>query len=186
PFDNIVPIRNRGLARRIVDGGGALVSEYPAGERPFKTNFIVRNRLVSGLAGAVLITEAGLGSGALHTANFAVDQGRDILVVPGSIYSPGSAGSHNLLKQSQAAPATSYKDVLEVLGLHDHGTPAKDVRSSDKREQAVLDLMLEGISEGDRLLERSGLGTSEFNQVLTMLEIRGLVRPLGANHWAIR
>jgi DNA processing protein len=185
-LENIVPNRNRALASRILDQGGALISEYRRGQTPYKQNFIVRNRLVSGLADAVLITEAGLGSGALHTANFAVDQGRDILVVPGSIYSPGSVGIHNLLKQSQAAPATSHEDVLEALGLRRHDTPARHIRSHDAREQAVLDLMLKGVSEGEHLLARSGLETNQFNQVLTMLEIRGLVRALGANHWSIR
>jgi len=186
PLDNVVPVANRYLARRILGHGGALVSEYEPGEIPFRQNFIARNRLVSGLANAVVITEAPLKSGALHTANFAVDQGREVLVVPGNIYAPGSTGIHNLLKQSQAAPATSYKDVLNALGLADHQTAAKDVRGRNVREQAILDLILRGVNDGQRLLEQSGLATSEFNQTLAMLEINGLIRPLGANQWAIR
>lgn len=185
PLDNIVPATNRELARRILDNGGALVSEYAPGIDPQKQYFIARNRLMSGLAQAVLITEGGEKSGAIHTANFAIDQGRDVLVVPGSITNSQAAGVHNLLKAGKAAAVTSYKDVLHVLDLKDHSTPARQVRGRNAREQKLLDLMLQGISAGEVLLEHSGLGVIEFNQTLTMLEISDKIRPLGANHWAI-
>jgi DNA processing protein len=186
PLDNIVPAANRRLAGRILDQDGTLISEYPSGEPPYKQNFIARNRLVSGLADAVLITEAGEKSGALHTANFAVNQGKDIFVVPGNIYLPGSKGINNLLKQGQATPVTSCTDILQALGLSERQTPAHAVKGDNKQEQAILDLLVQGISEGERLLEQSSLEVSIFNQALTMLEITGKVRPLGANQWAIR
>lgn len=185
PLDKIVPSTNRHLARQLLEQGGAWVSEYETGTVPQRQYFIARNRLMSGLANAVLITEAGEKSGAVHTANFALNQGRDVLAVPGSVYAPGSVGIHNLFKASKAAPVTEVGDILSVLGLNNHKTAARHVRGRNAYEQTVLDLMLQGVSDGGQLLEQSSLTAAEFNQVLTMLEIGGKIRPLGANHWGI-
>lgn len=184
PVESIYPRSNNQLGEEIVAKGGALVSEYAAGEPAYKQNFIARNRLVVGLAQALLITEAAEKSGSLHTARFALEQGKDVLVVPGSIKSPASVGTNNLLK-SGATPVTSYHDVLHVLGLTAHETPVRSIRGRNAHEQAVLDLLLRGLSDGEQLLEQSSLSASEFNQALTMLEIGGKIRSLGANHWAI-
>lgn len=184
PLDNIMPVSNRQLAKKILDQGGALVSEYPPGEIPFKQNFVARNRLVAGLAQVLLITEASEKSGSLHTARFARDQNKDVLVVPGNITTASSVGTNNLLK-SGAGVVTSYMDVLYSLGLQDHKTVARTVHGRNAHEQSVLELMLEGLSDGEQLLEQSHLPTSQFNQVLTMLELGGKIRPLGANHWGL-
>jgi DNA processing protein len=185
PLEKIVPMTNRRLAQRILDSGGALVSEYPEPEWPKRQYFIARNRIVSGLADAVLIPEAGIKSGALHTARFAVEQGKNMLAVPGSIYAPGCAGTNNLIKASQAGAVTTPDDVLNTLDLQRHSTPAKQVKGANAREQAILDLLLQGISKGHLLLEHSRLEVPAFNQTLVMLEITGKIRPLGADHWAI-
>jgi DNA processing protein len=185
PVDKIYPRTNRRLGEDILDKGGALVSEYAEGEISFKQNFIARNRLVAGLAQAVLIPEAAEKSGSLHTARFAVEQGKDVLAVPGNINSKLSVGTNNLIK-SGAVPITGYQDVLHTLGLTDHKTPAREIRGRNAHEQTVLDLMLTGIIDGDELLRESQLTTSEFNQMLTMLEIGALIRPLGANQWSLR
>jgi DNA processing protein len=183
--DTIYPASNRSLAERIVSQGGALVSEYGEDEPAFKQNFVARNRLVAGLGQAVLITEAAEKSGSLHTARFALEQGKDVLAVPGNITSPASVGTNNLIK-SGAIPVTSYLDVLHALGLEDHQTPAREVRGRNAHEQTVLDLLLRGVNDGDQLLKQSKLSISEFNQVLTMLEIGGKIRSLGANQWSLR
>lgn len=185
PLDNIVPVNNRYLAELILEQGGALISEYGPGEPPFKQNFIARNRIMSGLADAVVITEAGEKSGALHTARFAFEQDKPVLAVPGEVGKPGWIGSNNLIKSNRAALAASYVDVLDALNLPQHGPKATGVRGRNANEQKLLDLMLEGVSEGEILLERSGLDVPLFSQTLTMLEISGKVKPLGANHWAI-
>jgi DNA processing protein len=184
PIEKIVPVTNRPLAKRILEQGGALVSEYEEGEEPFKQNFIARNRLVAGLADAVLITEAGEKSGSLHTARFTLQQGKDVLAVPGNITSQASVGTNNLIKAG-AIPVTSYADVLHVLGLTGHQTAVREIRGRNAHEQVILDLLLGGIGDGAQLLERSGLPVSEFSKVLTMLEIGGKIRPLGANHWSL-
>ena len=185
PLDKIVPATNQRLAVAILDAGGALVSEYAVGEMPFKQNFIARNRIMSGLADAVLITEAAEKSGALYTAKFGLEQHREVMAVPGNITGTGSVGVNNLIKASKASLVTSYLDVLNILDLKDHKTIAREVKGRNAHEQKVLDLMLQGISDGDELLDESSLTVSEFNQVLTMLEIGGKIRPLGMNHWAI-
>jgi DNA processing protein len=163
PLDNIVPVANRGLARRIVKHGGALVSEQLPGSQIFRQLFIARNRLMSGLAKGVLITEASEKSGALHTSTFAIEQGREVMVVPGNIYNASSYGCNNLLK-SEGHLVTSHKDVLNILNLNDHSTPARLVKGRNRNEQTILDLMLQGISDGSQLLEASGIQVSKFNQ----------------------
>lgn len=184
PVDKVYPVTNQPLAERILRQGGALVSEYAEDLFDFKRNFIARNRLVAGLAQAVLITEAAEKSGSWYTGDFALQQNRELLAVPGNITSPASAGTNSWLKQG-AAPVTSYTDVLDALDLRDH-RPAREVRGRNSQEQAVLDLLLRGVHDGEKLLEQSALPISQFNQVLTMLELGGQIRALGANQWSLR
>ena len=107
------------------------------------------------------------------------------MAVPGGIYNSLSIGTNNLLKSSAAAPVTSYIDVLHILGLEDKSRAVRRVVGRNDNEQRLLDLMQSGNSDGNQILERSGLSASQFNQALTMLEIGGKIRPLGANHWGI-
>lgn len=161
-----------------------MISEYPNGTPPMKHQFIARNRIAAGLGDALLITEAGQKSGTLHTANFALEQGRPVLAVPGNITSPTSVGTNNLIKTG-ATPVTSVQDVFYALGIEQAQTK-ETPRSGNPNEQIVLDLLVSGISDGTELLDQSELGVSQFNQTLTMLEIRGLIRPLGNNRWALK
>jgi DNA processing protein len=183
-LEEIYPATNRRLAYKILDQGGTLVSEYSEGTMNFKTNFIARNRLIAGLADAVLITEAAQKSGSLHTARFALDQGKEVLAVPGNITSPNSVGSNNLIKAG-ATPVTSYEDVLHALRLEPHRTNAPKIRGRNRNEQIILDLLLQGVTDGSELLKQSQLDISQFNQTLTMLEITAKVRSLGTNHWSL-
>ena len=184
PLDAIAPATNQPLAEKILKQGGALISEYEPGSFPAKQNFIARNRLVAGIAQAVLITEAAEKSGSLHTARFALEQGKEVLAVPGNITSSRSVGTNNLLK-SGAMPVTSYMDVMHAIGLQPHQTKITAVRGRTSHEQIILDLLLRGITDGEQLLTASQLTVSQFNQALTMLEISQKVRSLGANQWAI-
>lgn len=185
PVSKIYPRSNERIGQEILKKGGTLVSEYGSGEISFKHHFIIRNRLVAGLAQAVLITEAGEESGSLHTARFASEQNKQVLVVPGKITSSLSTGSNNLLKTGAKA-ITAYQDVLQAIGLTNHQTPVQQIRGNNAQEQAIIDLLLTGITKGDELLSQSGLTTSQFNQALTMLEINGLIHSLESNHWSIR
>jgi DNA processing protein len=184
PVDKIYPATNTALGEEILVRGGALVSEYTSDEYALKQNFIARNRLVAGLAQAVLITEAAEKSGSLHTARFALEQGKDVLAVPGNITAPTSVGTNNLIKAG-AIPVTTYSDIMHALGLQDHALTVREVRGRNRHEQIVLDLLLKGVSDGDQLLKQSGLNPSQFNQVLTMLELGGKIHPQGANQWSL-
>ncbi|HSX30696.1 MAG TPA: DNA-processing protein DprA [Candidatus Saccharimonadales bacterium] len=184
-LDHIAPATNAQLGRRLLEQGGTILSEYPAGAPVFKTQFIARNRIVAGLAQALLITEASEKSGTLHTARFAMEQGRDVLAVPGNIFSPTSVGTNNLIRAG-ATPVTSVADILYTLGASH--LPAEPVRrrGDTAEEQAILDLLYGGTSDGHELLVQSTLPAVQFNQVLTMLELSGKVRPLGNNHWSLK
>jgi DNA processing protein len=186
PFDHIYPASHHALAKQIVAQGGALVTEYPNGAQVYPINFIARNRIASGLGDALLITEAAEKSGTLHTANFALEQGRPVLAVPGNITSPTSAGTNNLIKTG-AVPVTSAADVLQALGIEPDKQQSKQApKSHDPNEQVLLDLLFSGISDGGELLTGSQLELHVFNQTLTMLEIRGHIRALGNNHWSLQ
>jgi DNA processing protein len=182
-LEDIYPASHRQLAEHIVRQGGALITEYGAGTRTYPGNFIARNRLISGLSDAVLITEAAQKSGSLHTARFALEQGKDVLAVPGNITSPTSAGTNNLIR-SGAVPITCIADVFMALGIQ---SPALNMapKGDNPDEQTILDLIYKGSADGADLQRQSGLDIQRFNQTLTMLEITGKIRSLGANQWSL-
>jgi DNA processing protein len=181
--EEVYPAAHRNLAEEIVRSGGALLSEYPEGTPSYPVNFIERNRIVSGMSSVLLITEAADKSGTMHTARFALEQGKEVLAVPGNITSPTSVGTNNLIKTG-AITVTSPEDVLGVLGFK-RNTQAPRVKGSNGIEQCILDLLTDNISDGNELLSHSRLSSSEFNQALTMMEITGKVKALGANQWTI-
>jgi DNA processing protein len=183
-LDYICPRTHVRLAKQILRQGGALVTEYPAGTAPLRPNFVARNRIVSGLSDAVLITEAAEKSGSIHTANFALEQGRAVMAVPGNITSLLSVGTNNLIKAG-AAPVTCPADILSTLGIEHNAPQREEVQAANAEEAALIELLLDGITDASELLARSNLTTVLFNQTLTMLEITGKVRPLGANHWTL-
>ena len=182
--DKLQPATNEHIGRRLLKQGGTVLSEYPVGTTPYPSNFIARNRIVAGLADALLITEAAERSGTLHTARFAMEQGRDVFAVPGNITSPGSAGTNNLIK-SGAMAVTSVDDILFALGLELAGSTGKH-RGANADEQALINLLEQGITDGHELLAQTQLAPALFSQTLTMLEIGGKIRALGSNHWALK
>lgn len=183
-LDKIYPAQHHQLAARILEQGGALISEYEEGMPPLLQNFVARNRIVSGLADAVLITEAAERSGTLHTAQFALDQGRTVMAVPGNITSPYSRGTNNLIKAG-ALPVTSSEDILNILNVSVKVSDKVDILGGTEEETILLKLLASGISGSAELLSSSQLAPQIFNQSLTMLEINGRIRPLGAGHWAM-
>lgn len=181
--EDIYPRSHLPLAKNILKNGGALVSEYAAGTEPFPANFVARNRLVAGLADVVLITEAAEKSGTIHTANFALAQGKTVMCVPGNITSAQSRGTNNLIKTG-ALPVTDVSDILAELGLKSKHK-ITEVHGSTPEEQIILELLVGGTSDGHSLLTESKLAAELFNQTLTMLEITGKVRALGNNQWTL-
>ncbi len=184
-LNEIYPASHRNLAIDILKQGGTIISEYPEGTPALKQNFIARNRLVSALSDFVIITEAAEASGSLITANFALEQNKQVGAVPGPITSSLSSGTNNLLK-SGAHVITSAEDVLNVLGLQAEESARNEVFGDTKEEQLIIDIMQEGITELDQIQAKSKLEPSTFSQSFTMLEISGKIRPLGAAHWTLR
>lgn len=183
-LDTIQPATNHNLAKRILAKGGVLVSEYPEGTSPIPSNFIARNRIVSGLSDGVLITEAAAKSGTMHTANFALEQGKAVMAVPGSILSPMSEGTNNLIKAG-ATPVTSAKDILFALGLKEIKQSQQEIFGDNEAETLILQLLRQGVAETSQLLSESNLDTAVFNQTITMLEVNGKIRALGAGNWTL-
>lgn len=180
---NIYPARHRHLAAQIIQQNGALLSEYPETMPPMQHQFLERNRIVSGLADVIVIVEAAARSGTLATARWGLEQGKTIMAVPGNITSPTSAGCNQLLKHG-AAPVTGTADILEALQLEDGGSKQLPLAHSPE-EQVILELLQAGERDGDELQQKSGLEAAVFQQTLTMLELTGKIRALGANQWSL-
>jgi len=183
-LDNIYPRNHIGLARQIVEKGGLLISEFPPKTDIFKHNFIARNRIIAGLADGILITEAAIKSGSLHTANFGLEIGLDIFAVPGPITNINSAGCNNLIK-SGARPVTEASDVLEALGLHETAEKAEVVASS-ANEHIILSLIKQGVSDCEQLQIESKLEVIDFQQTISMLEISGKIVNVGGGRWMLK
>ena len=186
---DISPQTNYKLAMNIIKNGGAILSEWQKGDGKVvnRWSFLERNRLVSGLADAVIITEAAERSGTLNTAAHALSQGRDVFAVPGNITSPLSAGCNALLKQG-AYPATEAKDILQIIAPEQLKKSSQNQLplGSSPEETIIINLIAGGVRSGDQLQQQSGLSVSNFSTALTMLEINGVIKPLGANNWMLK
>jgi DNA processing protein len=170
--DRDYPAAHAELARAIVAGGGLVVSEYEPGVEPAPWRFPARNRIIAGLAAATVVVEARERSGALITADFALEDGREVLVVPGEITSALSAGANALLRLG-ATPATSVADVLEAIGLEPR--PPAEVAVEDPVAATVLGAVAAGAGTADELTRATGLLASEVATALTLLELAGKV-----------
>ena len=185
PLPDIAPRTNRSLGESVIGNGGALISEYEAGSRVFPSNFLERNRLVSGVSDAILITEATTRSGTLNTAARALEQGKEVFVVPGNITSPLSAGCNSLLKQG-AHVATSYQDILEIIAPAMQRDQQMLPLGQNQLESNIISLIASGTRDGEDIIRQLRISTTELNTALTMLEIAGSIRSLGADQWTIR
>ncbi len=170
-LDKVYPAANRDLAHRLAQDG-VIISEYPLGTPPLAANFPRRNRIISGLSMGCLVVEASLQSGSLITARLALEQGREVFAIPGSIHSPQSKGCHALIKQG-AKLVECANDILEELGFH----------SSPERQNAVPEHPLfQYLSfdplDGESLAQLSGLTIAELSAILLQLELDGHIASL--------
>jgi DNA processing protein len=188
--DRVYPANHRDLARRIVAEGGALVSEFPLGTGPHASHFPRRNRILSGLALGTLVVEAALRSGSLITARQALEQGREVFAIPGSIHNPLARGCHRLIRDG-AKLVESVDDVLEDLEglvgylraqLESAEPEESPVRASapagDPDEEALLAALGADPASIDQLVERSGLTADRVSSMLLALELQGRVQML--------
>ncbi|MBI4022847.1 DNA-protecting protein DprA [Candidatus Berkelbacteria bacterium] len=176
------PAAHRGLAREIVAAGGALVSEFPPGSIAAKHHFPIRNRIIAGLARATVVVEAMEQSGSLLTARSALEANRDVFTVPGSIYSPYSAGPHHLI-QMGAKLVHDPKDILTELHLDDRIVDPRNVTPDSAEEATILDTLSTNVMDVDQLSELTRLEPAMLISTLTLMEMKGRVRNLGANQY---
>ncbi|MBW3538031.1 DNA-processing protein DprA [Candidatus Parcubacteria bacterium] len=183
-LNQIYPATNRSLAVKILQRG-AIISEYPEGTPPLRHHFVARNRLISGLSCAVVIPEADASSGSLITANFALEQNRSVMAVPGNVTSLRSAGPNNLIK-SGATPVTDTSDILAALDLEAPQLAKSAVTAKSREEAQILELLSRGVNTSQELITQSQMSAGQFANVITLMEITGKVRNLGAGSWIAR
>ena len=177
---NVYPSANQGLADRIVANGGLIVSEYGMRAVPLTYHFPHRNRIVSGLSRGVLVCQAPAKSGTMSTVDQALDQGRDIFVVPGEIYDAGFSGSNRLIKTVQSACVTTPRDIVDFYGL-DRKEVAKKSYQMSIEEQAIVNVLSQGQLTFDELITQTGIASADLNFMLANLEIRSIIVRLPGN-----
>lgn len=161
---------------------GLLLTEFPLGAKPLRGHFPARNRILAGLSRAVIVAEAGKGSGALSTASWAVDYDRELFTVPGSIFSPASFETNRLLRTS-AQVALEPADVLPALGLAASAAPASALQPANAEplppltpeEKRIVQALKRGETDFDTLVEETGLAPGALNSHLTMLQMQGII-----------
>jgi DNA processing protein len=170
-LDKVYPAANRELAHQLAQQG-AIVSEFPLGTPPLASNFPRRNRIISGLSVGCLVVEASLQSGSLITARMALEQGRDVFAIPGSIHSPQSKGCHALIKQG-AKLVESAQDILEELGFSSLPTTQSTLNDHPLFAHLGFDPV-----DVETLTQRSGLTIAELSAILLQLELDGTIASL--------
>ncbi len=178
--DMVYPFENKPLAEKIVEKGGAVISEFPLGTRARKEFFPRRNRIVSGLSNCVVVVEASERSGTFITVNYALEQGKEVLAVPGSIDSPFSRGTNRLIKEG-APPLTDFNEIFEIVPQLKR---AKKNREIPEELAGVYSLLLEKPLTADQISQITGRNPQEIFVILTKLELKNLVKREGATYRA--
>ncbi len=172
----IYPRAHLGLAKKIIESGGALLSEYPDDTPAAPWTFPQRNRIMAGISHATLIVEASMKSGTLITARLALDYGREVFAVPGSIFSPNSEGPFYLMREG-ATPVKSADDILAALKIEARQSDVEvKTQNLTPDEERIVDLLKEKPMDKDSIIRALEADTAKTNAILTSLSIRGVVR----------
>jgi DNA processing protein len=179
--DNIYPSINRSLAQDIINNNGIILSEYALGTPPLKHNFPARNRIISGLSKGTLVIEAGERSGALITAQFALEQNREVFAIPGAINYPNAIGTNNLIKKG-AKLVTKVEDILEELNIQEliQQKQAQKYLPDSPEEATLLKYLKICPRHVNELVQLSDLSIQEVSSTLTLLEMKGQVKNIGS------
>lgn len=184
-IDNIYPQKNAGLAQKIIETGGAMITEFPLGANPDAVNFPVRNRIVSGMSLGVLVIESGIKGGSMITADLGLDQNREVFAVPHPLGNPSGTGCNYLIKRGAAKLVQTADDILEELPI-EHSSESESI-AQEKPKPNWRNLDLDEISgkickalenqpyQVDDLSETIGINTSQLLVSLLQLEMEGLV-----------
>jgi DNA processing protein len=184
-IDSLYPRTNATLGEKI-KSNGVVMSENSGTYIPHEYDFLRRNRLISGLSSGVIITQAAARSGSLNTARHALEQGRTVMAVPGPITNALCEGTNTLLKMG-ATPVTCAQDVLLALNIsvepedRDH-----ELLAENQSELDIIKALKDGVHDAEDILVLTKMTVPQLNTHLTIMEIRGVITPLGGNHWSLR
>jgi len=181
--DSLYPSENYNLARQIIEkNAGAVISEYPIGTPAFKQHFPMRNRIISGLSLGVIIIEAAEKSGALITAQHAIDQNREVFAIPGSIYSQNSIGPNKLI-QAGAKLVLTANDIFEELNLEIISARKQTIEFETKEENLIFNALSGESTHIDKIVNLTKLDTAMVSANLTIMEIKGIIKNIGGMNY---
>ncbi len=181
-FHYIYPANNYALSKKLAENN-LLITENNPDIQPLTYYFPIRNRIIAGLSKAVLITEAGLKSGSLHTKDYALEYNRDIFAVPGQINSPMSEGTNRIIKEFQSSITLSPEDLLQSLGIKNEKIEKKVVNQLDFNSQLVLDYIKFEKKTFQQIADYTKLPIQQLNSLLTELEMDGIIEKLANNSY---
>lgn len=181
-FNHVFPASNHGLYRKMIENN-LVVTESKPNVTPSSFLFPTRNRIIAGLSRAVLITEAGERSGALHTKNYAVDYGREVFAIPGRITSEKSKGTNAIIKQCQASLVVSPTEILNFLGVTEKKNNKKPTIQLDMDEQTILNYILSEKKTYQEILDYTHFKPNQLNILLLNMQMKGLIEKLMGNSY---
>jgi DNA processing protein len=183
---NIYPGSNKNLVNNIILNNGCIISEFAPGTPPLRHNFPQRNRIIAGLSLGVIVVEAKKRSGALITANHALEQNREVFAVPGNIFSENSKGPNNLLKMG-ARLVSESDDVLETLNLTKaiEFTNNKKIIGETKEEEIIISFLSHEPMFTDELIRKTKLDASKISSTLTIMEMKGMIKNIGGAQYIL-
>ncbi|MBU1017791.1 DNA-processing protein DprA [Patescibacteria group bacterium] len=180
--DRVYPAANRYLAEKILQKGGVILSEYPLGTPAAQHHFPMRNRIISGLSRGVLIVEGGVKSGALITARYALEQGREVFAIPNNITKIGLSGTNHLIRRSEAKLVESVEHILEEFQMQSH--VSKQPITFSAIESELLERIINDGKGIDELVLETPYNVARLSEVLITLQLKGVVREIGQK-WVI-
>ncbi len=180
-LDTIYPKENSILFKNILNKNGCIISEFVPGTKPLSYNFPIRNRIISALSCLTIVVEAGFKSGSLITASFALEQGKDVMAVPGSIFSKNSIGTNKLIKDG-AFPLTSCEDIFELLGI-DYNKKHNKQRKVSVVEKKVYSVISDNPMHIDDIIKATGVDITQIYELLFEMQLKKEIMCLNGNYY---
>jgi len=180
----VFPKSNEKLADQIIDEGGLIISEYPLDVPPDKHTFPARNRIIAGLSIGIVVLEAGESSGALITADLALDYGREVFAVPGQVFDKNYVGCHHIISRGHAKLVSTPEEILSEIGISaSESQETSSYNPQNEQEDQVFKVLTSMPQSVDEITDKSEMKAAEILSTLTMMEIAGATRNVGEGKW---
>lgn len=183
-FNHIYPASNLGLCDKIIQTGGLVITEKEPNYAAQNYDFPIRNRIIAGLSNGVLITEAGLKSGTMHTKEYAISYGKELFVVPGNITSSLSEGCNSIIKEIPSTIVLSVDDILKVFNKTKNKVMPKTVQLSVD-EAIIFNILKDGEMSFDEILVKTNFNVKDLSNLLTLMSFRGIIKKLAGNNYSL-